>query len=58
MHERNEAADEAVIDRDGEDGADRSPIVRIEDRRDDLLRKLETAWRAALSDLFTEPRAA
>jgi hypothetical protein len=57
MNERYEAADEAVIDADGEAGAD-GHTVRIEDRRDDVMRKLEAAWQAALADLFAEPRAA
>ena len=39
-------------------GKDDQPIMHIEDRRDEIVRKLEIAWEAALGDLFAETRAA
>jgi hypothetical protein len=42
----------------GPDEAAPARLALIEDRRDQVVRKLEDAWQAALDDLFAEPRAA
>lgn len=33
-------------------------LYRIEDPRDEIIRRLETAWQRALDELFAERRAA